>query len=179
MCIRIFKSVDGLMVKLVEESIENRLQVVRKATARTPAIDALLARYPPMPEQVPWQAHPDNPLISAARLIFAVVGRLRLTTQAPQVGVFRNHLIQQIGEFDQVLMRARVPREIAVSARYALCSFIDETVMSTPWGSVSDWQQHTLLTYFHQEGWGGEKFFEIVRQALVTAPPPSQAISHS
>jgi two-component system, NtrC family, sensor kinase len=28
---------------------------------------AILARYPPMPEQAPWQAHPDNPLISAAR----------------------------------------------------------------------------------------------------------------
>jgi two-component system NtrC family sensor kinase len=28
---------------------------------------AILARYPPMPEQAPWHAHPDNPLISAAR----------------------------------------------------------------------------------------------------------------
>lgn len=138
--------------------------------AHSPLASGLAAARTLPPLDFNWQANlgagSDNPLISAARLIFAVVGRLRLTTQAPQVGVFRNHLIQQIGEFDQVLMRARVPREIAVSARYALCSFIDETVMSTPWGSVSDWQQHTLLTYFHQEGWGGEKFFEIVRQAL-------------
>ena len=28
---------------------------------------AILARYPPMPEQAPWQAHPDNPLISMVR----------------------------------------------------------------------------------------------------------------
>jgi two-component system NtrC family sensor kinase len=28
---------------------------------------AILARYPPMPEQASWRAHPDNPLVSAAR----------------------------------------------------------------------------------------------------------------
>src|SRR3954468_4828206 len=28
---------------------------------------AILARYPPMPEQAPWRAYPDNPLVSAAR----------------------------------------------------------------------------------------------------------------
>jgi len=47
-------------------------------------------------------------------------------------------------------------------ARYVLCSLIDETVMTTPWGSSSSWSTNSLLNEFHSETWGGEKVFTIL-----------------
>jgi len=35
-------------------------------------------------------------------------------------------------------------------------------VLSTPWGSQSEWAQHPLLVTLHRETWGGEKFFEML-----------------
>jgi type VI secretion system protein ImpK len=35
-------------------------------------------------------------------------------------------------------------------------------VLSTPWGSQSPWSEQTLLSIFHKETWGGEKFFIIL-----------------
>jgi len=42
---------------------------------------------------------------------------------------------------------------------YVLCSLLDETVLGTPWGSESVWAGQGLLIGFHNEAWGGEKFF--------------------
>lgn len=133
----------------------------------------------PVPPSPTWEAAPaefnwqtsasvpsDNPVLDAARLIFAVVGRLRLSTSAPAVDRFYAQMVQQVKEFDRALGVARVPQDIAVPARYALCSFVDETVMATPWGSSSGWGQRTLLNVFHNEGWGGEKFFSIAERAV-------------
>jgi type VI secretion system protein ImpK len=62
-----------------------------------------------------------------------------------------------------------VSNEVVVSARYALCSAIDEAVLSTPWGSQGDWAQQTLLVALHRETWGGDKFFKVL-SALMTSP---------
>ena len=43
-----------------------------------------------------------------------------------------------------------------------LCAHLDEAVLSTPWGSQSEWAQHPLLVTLHREAWGGEKFFEML-----------------
>ena len=47
-------------------------------------------------------------------------------------------------------------------ASYFLCSLIDETVLNTPWGNQSNWGHHSLLIQFHNEAWGGERFFQIL-----------------
>ena len=49
-----------------------------------------------------------------------------------------------------------------LSARYTLCAGLDEAVLSTPWGSQSEWAQHPLLVALHREAWGGEKFFDML-----------------
>jgi type VI secretion system protein ImpK len=41
---------------------------------------------------------------------------------------------------------------------------MDEAVLSTPWGSQSEWGQQSLLVAFHREAWGGERFFERLDQ---------------
>ena len=49
--------------------------------------------------------------------------------------------------------------ESIIAARYILCTFLDETAASTPWGSGGVWATDTLLVRFHNETWGGEKVF--------------------
>jgi type VI secretion system protein ImpK len=44
-------------------------------------------------------------------------------------------------------------------ARYVLCTVVDEAVVTTPWGNESEWSQMSLLSSFHNETFGGEKFF--------------------
>ncbi|MCP5201252.1 MAG: type VI secretion system protein TssL [Gammaproteobacteria bacterium] len=108
----------------------------------------------------------DNPIVDAARLVFAVVGQLRLSSSAPDPRHFRQQMTSEIQRFDTALGAARVEQQTAMSARYALCSFIDETVQKTPWGSACGWDRLTLLAEWHGEAWGGERFFTIAQHAL-------------
>ena len=47
----------------------------------------------------------------------------------------------------------------ASTARYVLCTVIDEAVVTTVWGKESEWSQMSLLSKFHNETFGGERFF--------------------
>ncbi len=55
---------------------------------------------------------------------------------------------------------------VQLSFRYCLCSFLDEAVMSTDWGSSSIWSNKSMLSHFHDETWGGEKFFQIISRTM-------------
>nr|WP_315413143.1 type IVB secretion system protein IcmH/DotU [uncultured Pseudomonas sp.] len=69
------------------------------------------------------------------------------------VAMFEAHALQQGGEAGQVM-----------SARYVLCSVIDEAVVTTAWGSRSEWPRISLLSRFHNETFGGEKFFQLLER---------------
>jgi len=47
------------------------------------------------------------------------------------------------------------------SAKYVLCTFLDETVLQTEWGRDSTWSQQSLLAQFFNETWGGATVFKI------------------
>ena len=80
----------------------------------------------------------------------------------PNIGGLHNRLTSEIRVFDSKIRDLGVKPEVAMSARYMLCSMLDETVLNTPWGSDSPWAQRTLLTVFHNETSGGEKVFLIL-----------------
>jgi type VI secretion system protein ImpK len=42
-------------------------------------------------------------------------------------------------------------------------------VLKTPWGRASEWSENSLLITFHNETWGGEKFFELL-DAIIQDP---------
>jgi len=48
-----------------------------------------------------------------------------------------------------------------------LCTTLDEVVLNTPWGRASEWSESSLLITFHNETWGGEKFFELLDSILL------------
>ncbi|MEL7449209.1 MAG: type IVB secretion system protein IcmH/DotU [Pseudomonadota bacterium] len=105
-----------------------------------------------------------NPLVDAAGALLSLATQFRSTTRHPDPGGLRNHVVQEVKAFEAAAKGAGCPQESVLPARYCLCTFIDETVLSTPWGSQSGWSQQTLLSGFHNEGYGGEKFFAILEK---------------
>ncbi|MGA4815868.1 type IVB secretion system protein IcmH/DotU [Pseudomonas aeruginosa] len=62
--------------------------------------------------------------------------------------------------------QAGVAPDEMMLARYVLCTALDEAVLSTPWGSTSDWGKQSLLITLHNEAWGGEKVFQLLEHCL-------------
>jgi type VI secretion system protein ImpK len=111
-----------------------------------------------------------NPLVSAAAPLLAVVSQIRNTMAHRDIAGLRTRLIDEMRAFEANARARGVSPEFALTARYVLCSLVDETVLSTPWGSESFWSKQGLLLTFHNETWGGEKFFLLLDKL---APDPS------
>ena len=107
-----------------------------------------------------------NPLVDGATSLFALVGQLRGTSSHPNADGLRHHAVQQMQRFDATVKNAGAPPEAALAARYSLCTLIDETVLSTPWGMETQWSAQTLLSTFHKEVFGGEKFFLMLERVV-------------
>ena len=138
--------------------------------AQTPTRAARQDRPAPLPE-APAPAPRGaglNPLARAAASLFALVVPLRTLAVAPDVTALRIRLIDAVRAFEHDARTARIDAETIAAARYALCTLVDETISSTPWGG-GIWNQRSLLVEFHNEAWGGEKFFLILQRLSADA----------
>ncbi|QBF28972.1 DotU family type VI secretion system protein [Pseudomonas tructae] len=126
------------------------------------------AATPSMPAQpLPGgQALGLNPLESAAGPLLALLTRLRSTIAHPAPASLRAQLLAYLRQFEERAEAAGVARNEVLLARYALCTALDEAVLSTPWGSGSDWGKQSLLITVHNEAWGGEKVFQLLEHCL-------------
>jgi type VI secretion system protein ImpK len=107
-----------------------------------------------------------NPLIDAALGLLTLGAQLRHTAEPHDIGSLRARVERAMEDFESAARDARIEREATLTGRYLLCTFIDEMVLSTPWGSRSAWSQNSMLSRFHRETHGGEKFFTIVDRLL-------------
>jgi len=110
--------------------------------------------------------HALNPLISAGATLLAVASKLRNTPQHGDVAGLHRNLVEEIKLFDSKLKSQNSRPEIALAARYQICAALDEAVMNTPWGAQAGWAQRSLLSLFHKETAGGEKFFAILAKMM-------------
>src|SRR2546430_3412207 len=117
---------------------------------------------PAEPADVTVVASGLNPLVAAANPLLNVVPQLRSSVEQPNPTALHQSLAEGIRQFEAQARAAGVPTEKIVAARYALCTLIDETVTSTPWGASGAWAQQGLLALFHGETGGGEKFFQLM-----------------
>lgn len=102
-----------------------------------------------------------NPLIAAANPLLNIVPQLRATLQHADPPGLRSYIAEKIKIFETRARASGVASEKVIAARYALCTLLDEAAASTPWGS-GIWAKHSLLIMFHNEAWGGEKFFQLL-----------------
>lgn len=104
----------------------------------------------------------NNQLVAAANPLLNAIPQIRHSvSHDDQVGL-RQRLIDEIRRFEVRCQQAGLPYEVIVGARYCLCTELDEAAALTPWGSSGVWSSNGLLVTFHNETWGGEKFFQLL-----------------
>jgi type VI secretion system protein ImpK len=157
----------------------DRTMLVPNPGARRAAAPLVPVQPDPMRQQAAQPAWPGmtagqlpeglalNPLVRAANPLLGLVLPLR-GAAAPDLEVLRGRLSDAVRRFEADARGAGIEAETIAAARYALCTLIDETISGTPWGAAV-WNRRSLLVAFHNEAWGGEKFF-VVLQRLSADP---------
>ncbi|MBA0484477.1 DotU family type IV/VI secretion system protein [Stenotrophomonas maltophilia] len=115
------------------------------------------------------RGHSCNPMVDAAQPLLALAIRIRRIDAPMDAKALHARIRNQLVTMENELRLHGYEAGTLSAYRYCLCSFLDEAVMATPWGSQSEWAQHSLLSACHNETWGGEKFFSILSR-LMTQP---------
>jgi len=111
--------------------------------------------------------HSDkNVLAGCALPLLSLINQLRNSASHADVPGLRNAIINEIKTFDTKARQSGCPVEQVQTARYALCSLLDEVILNTPWGCNSIWSTQSMLITFHKESWGGEKFFQVLNNII-------------
>ena len=103
-----------------------------------------------------------NPLVAAASLLLSEVVRLKNSASAENFQALNERLNVAIKLFEHRALQEGAEGGQVMAARYVLCTVVDEAVVTTPWGNESAWSQMSLLSTFHNETFGGEKFFQLL-----------------
>ena len=145
---------------------ERTMLVPAPGGRRSSSTSAAASAPPPVPGATPVQLHGEglNPLVRAASPLLDLVTPLRAMAAHPDVESLRLQLVQAVRAFEAQARAALVEHEQIAAARYALCTLLDETISSTPWGGGGVWASRSLLVSFHNEAFGGEKFFLILQK---------------
>jgi type VI secretion system protein ImpK len=106
----------------------------------------------------------DNPFVNNAFSLLSIVPKLRMLPYHHGIDELQEQLGTEIRKFENDTLNQGATQEQVKIASYFLCSLIDETVLTTPWGNQSSWGQQSLLIQFHREARGGERFFQILEQ---------------
>lgn len=100
-----------------------------------------------------------EPLLAAAAPLLNAAPVIRNTVSHANPRALRQGLADGIRQFEARARAASVPNEQVIAARYVLCTLLDESASSTPWGGSGVWAGQSLLVEFHNETFGGEKVF--------------------
>ncbi|WP_273829816.1 type IVB secretion system protein IcmH/DotU [Pseudomonas chlororaphis subsp. aureofaciens] len=145
-----------------ESSIQDREKVLYDGVFRINADEDL---------QFQLRGYSINPLVDVAQPLFGLIMRLRRMQEMRETDV--NRLYESVR--DHITALSEEVRQLGydgatqLSFRYALCAFVDEAAMATPWGVGSRWKTRSLLSYHHNETWGGEKFFTVLARMQMDA----------
>jgi len=105
-----------------------------------------------------------NPLVAAAAALLSEVVRLKHSLTEESLEDLKQQLTREIKLFEHRALHDGAESSQVMAARYVLCTVVDEAVVTTPWGNESQWSQMSLLSAFHSETFGGEKFFQLLER---------------
>lgn len=104
-----------------------------------------------------------NPLESAASALLALLTQLNRSPTHNNPDALKQKVSHEIRVFQERAQASGIDTESVYTARYILCTVLDEAVLNTPWGQDSGWAQSSLLSNFHKEVSGGERFFSLLK----------------
>lgn len=105
-----------------------------------------------------------NPLVAAAAMLLSEVVRLKHSFDTEELHALHQRLSAELKLFEHRALHDGAESSQVMAARYVLCTVLDEAVVTTPWGNESEWSQMSLLSSFHNETFGGEKFFQLLER---------------
>ena len=105
-----------------------------------------------------------NPLVAAASRLLSEVVRLKRNAASEDLPSLNGRLSLAVENFAVSAQHKRIETSQMSTARYVLCTVVDEAVVTTAWGKESEWSQMSLLSKFHNETSGGEKFFLLLER---------------
>jgi type VI secretion system protein ImpK len=111
-----------------------------------------------------------NPLVAAAMPLLSAAPRIRHSAQHPNPAGLKEALAEGIRAFEAKARGEGLPNEQVIAGRYILCTLLDESAASTPWGGSGAWAAQSLLVQFHNESWGGEKVFALMAKLAENVP---------
>lgn len=109
-------------------------------------------------------ARGQNAIVSAAGPLLSLGVSLRATVSQADVAGLRRQAVEEVKAFETRARASGAAPDDVTIARYIVCTFVDSAVFLTPWGGQSAWGAQSLLSIFHQEASGGEKFFQIMER---------------
>jgi type VI secretion system protein ImpK len=98
--------------------------------------------------------------------LLSIVPKLRVLPFHQAIHDLQERLVIKIKSFEEGVSRQGVSQKQVKIASYFLCSFLDDMVLNTPWGSQSNWAQNSLSIQLHHRNVGGEEFFQILQQLM-------------
>jgi len=105
-----------------------------------------------------------NPFLSLSSSIFKEIDTLQNSYEIGKIENIRNVLISKIDLYTELISSKEIENSQIMISRYILCTFADELISSTYWGKDNNWANNSLLGYFYNETYGGDKFFQILEQ---------------
>ena len=113
------------------------------------------------------RGHSINPLADAAMPLFGLVIQARKITYHELIPQLYVRVRDEIAALLEEIKQQGYDGPAQLAYCYCLCSFVDEAVMSTSWGAHSIWAERSMLSIYHDETWGGEKFFSILSRMML------------
>lgn len=147
-----------------DDEDEDDRTVLRPGTPATPQRPAAASRQPEAPGSLLPPQGGINPLEKAASRLLPLMLAIRHSASHPDPGQLRNRLIRELQLFKQQALPILGDQKKVTQASYILCTALDDAAMNTPWAHQANWSQHNLLSTFHNEVIGGERFFALLKR---------------
>lgn len=103
-----------------------------------------------------------NPLVAAAAPLLSAIIELKARAAEMPLKELKATLTDHLKRFEAKVLDDGMEHGQVMVARYLLCTVTDEAVVTTRWGEEGDWSSISLLSSFHNETFGGEKFFQLL-----------------
>jgi len=119
-------------------------------------------------------AYQKHPFISILRALYREIDAFDGVAQS-EIRELKQKLILTMDNHTRLLSEQGIENTHIMIVRYILATFVDDTLSHMPWQSNISWADSSLLHYYYQETYGGEKFFQLLEQFI---KEPNKYIQH-